>query len=65
MLTVKILMVFIYFFNLVKPDNIMVSEDTKKIKLCDFGSCINVEETGITEYIASRYYRAPEIMIGL
>lgn len=23
-----------------KPDNIMVSEDTRKIKLCDFGSCL-------------------------
>ena len=47
-----------------KPDNIMVSSDTKKIKLCDFGSCISIEESSITEYIASRYYRAPEIMIG-
>ena len=23
-----------------KPDNIMVSEDPRRIKLCDFGSCL-------------------------
>jgi serine/threonine-protein kinase PRP4 len=48
----------------VKPDNIMVTHDTKKIKLCDFGSCVSVEEASITEYMVSRFYRAPEIMLG-
>lgn len=43
----------------------MVAKDTKKIKLCDFGSCITVEEASITEYMVSRFYRAPEIMLGL
>lgn len=52
-------------FLLVKPDNIMVSKDTKKIKLCDFGSCLSVDEAGVTEYMVSRYYRAPEIILGL
>jgi serine/threonine-protein kinase PRP4 len=47
-----------------KPDNIMVSKDTKKIKLCDFGSCLSVDEAHITEYMVSRFYRAPEIMLG-
>lgn len=42
----------------------MVSKDTKKIKLCDFGSCVSVEEARITEYMVSRFYRAPEIMLG-
>lgn len=27
-----------------KPDNIMVSVDTRRIKLCDFGSCLTPEE---------------------
>lgn len=27
-----------------KPDNIMVSADTRKIKLCDFGSCLTPDE---------------------
>lgn len=42
----------------------MVSKDTQKIKLCDFGSCVSVDECGIIEYMASRFYRAPEIMLG-
>lgn len=42
----------------------MVTKDTRKIKLCDFGSCLSVDEAGITEYMVSRFYRAPEIMLG-
>ena len=51
-------------FYLVKPDNIMVGKDKKHIKLCDFGSAILVEESTITEYMVSRFYRAPELMLG-
>ena len=51
-----------------KPDNILVSEDTQKIKLCDFGSCLKVpddlSEEMVTEYLVSRFYRAPEIILG-
>lgn len=36
----------------------------KKIKLCDFGNILHLSEAGITEYVASRYYRAPEIILG-
>ena len=42
----------------------MVDKDIKKIKLCDFGSCLSTEEAAITEYMVSRFYRAPEIMLG-
>ena len=35
---------FLHRHNLIhadlKPDNIMVSQDTRRIKLCDFGSCL-------------------------
>lgn len=49
-----------------KPDNIMVSQDTKKIKLCDFGSCLTPEEVAQTqtEHLVSPFYRAPEIILG-
>lgn len=47
-----------------KPDNILVTEDLSKIKLCDFGTAFSVDERKITEYLASGYYRAPEVMIG-
>jgi serine/threonine-protein kinase PRP4 len=49
---------------LVKPDNILLSRDSKTVKLCDFGSALYLEQIGVTEYIASRYYRAPEIILG-
>lgn len=51
-----------------KPDNIMVSSDTQKIKLCDFGSVLRIpDDVGqemITDYLVSRFYRAPEIILG-
>jgi serine/threonine-protein kinase PRP4 len=47
-----------------KPDNILVPEDLSKIKLCDFGTAFTVDERSITEYLASGYYRAPEVIIG-
>ena len=52
-----------------KPDNIMVSSDTQKIKLCDFGSCLKIPDDTkselVTDYLVSRFYRAPEIILGL
>mmetsp|Transcript_10480 Transcript_10480/g.17573 ORF Transcript_10480/g.17573 Transcript_10480/m.17573 type:complete len:300 (-) Transcript_10480:79-978(-) len=51
-----------------KPDNIMVSKDAQKIKLCDFGSCVKFPEdlsaSNLSEYLVSRFYRAPEIILG-
>ena len=42
----------------------MVAKDTQRIKLCDFGSCLTLDEAAPTEYLVSRFYRAPEIMLG-
>lgn len=47
-----------------KPDNILVQEDLSKIKLCDFGTAFTIEERRITEYLASGFYRAPEVILG-
>ena len=47
-----------------KPDNVMVTKDTQRIKLCDFGSCLGQDKAAPTEYLVSRFYRAPEIMLG-
>mmetsp|Transcript_3864 Transcript_3864/g.11537 ORF Transcript_3864/g.11537 Transcript_3864/m.11537 type:complete len:760 (+) Transcript_3864:83-2362(+) len=50
----------------IKPDNIMVNEAKTAVKLCDFGSASSTEEGGdITPYLVSRFYRAPEIVLGL
>ena len=44
----------------------MVSVNTRKIKLCDFGSCLTPEEIlqTSTEHLVSPFYRAPEIILG-
>lgn len=49
----------------IKPDNILVNETKLVLKLCDFGSASTSNECEITEYLVSRFYRAPEIMLGL
>eukprot|EP00112_Aurelia_sp_Birch-Aquarium-sp1_P011169 Seg2353.3 transcript_id=Seg2353.3/GoldUCD/mRNA.D3Y31 product="Serine/threonine-protein kinase PRP4" protein_id=Seg2353.3/GoldUCD/D3Y31 len=48
----------------IKPDNILVNESKLTLKLCDFGSASSVTENEITPYLVSRFYRAPEIIIG-
>ena len=46
-----------------KPSNILTTEDCE-VKLCDFGLSRTIETHDIlTEYVVTRYYRAPEIML--
>ncbi|CAD6906073.1 unnamed protein product [Tilletia controversa] len=49
----------------VKPDNILVNNSKTHVKLCDLGSASDVSEGEITPYLVSRFYRAPEIILGL
>ncbi|XP_063540504.1 serine/threonine-protein kinase PRP4 homolog [Cydia strobilella] len=49
----------------IKPDNILVNEKKNILKLCDFGSAGKVHDTEPTPYLVSRFYRAPEIILGL
>jgi len=48
-----------------KPDNIVVNDKYNMIKVCDFGSASGGDDNEITPYLVSRFYRAPEIMMGL
>jgi len=50
-----------------KPDNILVSADFSSVSICDFGSAIDNQESAemVTPYLVSRFYRAPEIILGL
>ncbi|KAJ1953511.1 U4/U6 small nuclear ribonucleoprotein prp4 [Linderina pennispora] len=48
-----------------KPDNCFVSEQRSVAKLGDLGSACDVEENEITPYLVSRFYRAPEIILGM
>ena len=48
-----------------KPDNILfANEDFSRINLIDFGSA-TFSQGGIGQYIQSRFYRSPEIILGL
>ncbi|CAK8698520.1 unnamed protein product [Clavelina lepadiformis] len=49
----------------IKPDNILVSENKSLLKLCDFGSTSHIADQEITPYLVSRFYRAPEIILGM
>lgn len=49
----------------IKPSNILINEDCLA-KICDFGLVRSLEGEGdinMTEYIATRWYRAPEILL--
>ena len=35
------------------------------MKLCDFGSATHIADCEITPYLVSRFYRAPEVILGL
>ncbi|GJE88154.1 kinase-like protein [Phanerochaete sordida] len=48
----------------IKPDNILVNEQKTLLKLCDLGSASDASENDITPYLVSRFYRAPEIILG-
>ncbi|TFK68626.1 kinase-like protein [Pluteus cervinus] len=49
----------------IKPDNILVNERKNLLKLCDLGSASDASENDITPYLVSRFYRAPEIILGV
>jgi len=49
----------------IKPDNILVNEKHNVLKLCDFGSAMFDGDNELTPYLVSRFYRAPEVILGL
>ncbi|XP_050360819.1 uncharacterized protein LOC126780395 [Nymphalis io] len=49
----------------IKPDNILVNDSKLLLKLCDFGAAAHVTDNDITPYLVSRFYRAPEIILGV
>ncbi|KAF2661260.1 kinase-like protein [Lophiostoma macrostomum CBS 122681] len=49
-----------------KPDNILVSLDKKTVKLCDLGTAADKRDNSEpTPYLVSRFYRSPEIILGM
>ncbi|KAJ5989107.1 hypothetical protein N7481_004317 [Penicillium waksmanii] len=48
-----------------KPDNLLVNEQLNLLKVCDLGSASSASDNEITPYLVSRFYRAPEIILGI
>ena len=49
----------------VKPSNVLVDPDTGRAQLCDFGSAVReIPGQSYVSYIATRSYRAPELLFG-
>ncbi|ODV61117.1 serine/threonine/tyrosine protein kinase MCK1 [Ascoidea rubescens DSM 1968] len=49
----------------IKPSNILVDPSTGILKICDFGSSKRLEsDQPSVSYICSRFYRAPELIVG-
>lgn len=47
----------------VKPENLLIDKKNASVKIIDFGLAID-ESTISTDYIATRWYRAPENLLG-
>lgn len=49
----------------VKPENLLLSKNGV-IKLCDFGFARGIKEDNYlyTDYVSTRWYRAPELLVG-
>ena len=54
----------------IKPENMLVnlSSSTRledgQLKLCDFGFARTIASKDLTDYVSTRWYRAPELLIG-
>jgi len=48
-----------------KPDNLLMTMNKAEVQICDFGSAMDVAEQVRTAYAQPRYYRAPEVILGL
>lgn len=49
----------------IKPDNIIVNSTMQAVKICDLGSAGDIDKCDITPYLCSRYYRPPEVILGM
>ena len=47
----------------IKPENILIDKSTAEIKIIDFGLAVGADKIN-TDYVATRWYRAPENLLG-
>ena len=50
----------------IKPENLLINLKTQTLKLCDFGFARTISKSSqeLTDYVATRWYRAPELLLG-
>lgn len=50
----------------IKPENLLINVRSKTLKLCDFGFArvLSRSNEELTDYVATRWYRAPELLLG-
>ncbi len=50
----------------IKPENLLINPKTATLKLCDFGFARTLpnSRSNLTDYVATRWYRAPELLLG-
>lgn len=53
----------------IKPENLLLDDVNKRLKLCDFGFARSLPSSKssnnkLTDYVATRWYRSPELLLG-
>ncbi|CAJ1385623.1 unnamed protein product [Effrenium voratum] len=49
----------------IKPENLLINPADNALRLCDFGFARTMSaDTPLTDYVATRWYRAPELLLG-
>lgn len=50
----------------IKPENLLINPSDNSLRLCDFGFArvTAAGENALTDYVATRWYRAPELLLG-
>merc|ERR1712085_1103 len=48
----------------IKPDNILISKNHQLVKICDLGTALELKDVNPSPYLASRFYRPPEVILG-
>ncbi|CAK0859559.1 unnamed protein product, partial [Prorocentrum cordatum] len=49
----------------IKPDNILIGKGQQVVKFCDLGTAVQFkDDISVSPYLASRFYRAPEVILG-
>lgn len=48
----------------IKPDNILLNKGHEIVKFCDLGTAVELKDISCSPYLASRFYRPPEVILG-